>query len=98
MQLDEVAMLVVAGGQEEHHIGLEHFLELMLAVAVGLEHLLEDLEDQFQRLCDDDVGFAEGLALLLAVDPLVERLVDDLKGELGLQHGHVLGSLLSAHL
>ena len=98
MQLNKVAVLVVAGGQEEYHISLEHFLKLMLAVAVGLEHLLEELKDQLQRLGDDDVGFAEHLALLLPVDPLVQRLVDYLERKLGLQHAHVLRILLSAHL
>lgn len=70
----------------------------MLAVAVGLKHLLEHLEDQLECLGDDDVGFAEGLALLLPVDPLIQRLIDDFERELGLEHGHVLGILLSAHL
>lgn len=70
----------------------------MLAIAVGLEHLLQDLKHQLKCLGDDDVGLAEHLALLLPVDPLIERLVDDLKGELGLEHAHVLGILLSAHL
>lgn len=91
-------MLIVARREEENHIGLEHFLKLVLTIAVGQKHLLQDLKDQLKCLSDDDVGFAEDLALLLPIDPLIKRLVDDLKGELGPQYRHVLAALLSVHL